>query len=216
VGDLPFASDPSVVERLGLAMDAEGKLPRALEALGLTPAGTTAAIDVPGTDWIARLLDLGRTHVAPLASPLRLPVDDGSVDTVLALWTGFRGVDPDALDEVDRALRPDGRLLVVHDYGRDDVSLLRDPDAPEYASWSRREGPFLRDGGFKIRVVHCYWTFPSLDEARAAVASLGPRGAVFAEDLRRPRLTWNLAVYHRTRPGADAVPAGDRLLRSGA
>ena len=61
-------------------------------------------------------------------------------------------------------LRPGGRLLVLHDYGRDDVSRLRG-DLPEYGLLSRRDGPFLR-GGFKVRVVHCFWTFESIEEAR--------------------------------------------------
>ena len=52
---------------------------------------------------------------------------------------------------------------MLHDYGRDDVSRLRG-DLPEYGLLSRRDGPFLR-GGFKVRVVHCFWTFESLDEA---------------------------------------------------
>jgi SAM-dependent methyltransferase len=166
----------------------------------MTAGAATALIDVPGTDWLARLGIDGAPLVVQPATPIRLPVEDASLDAVVALWTGFRGVDADELREADRALRPGGRLLVVHDYGRDDVSLLRDPDAPEYVTWSRREGPFLRDGGFKIRVVHCFWTFPTLEEARDAVASLGPLGAVQAEILRRPRLSWNVAVYHRARP----------------
>ena len=97
--------------------------------------------------------------------------------------------------------RPGGRLLVVHDYGRDDVSALRDPEAPEYTSWSRREGPFLRDDGFKIRVLHCFWTFETLEDARAVLAEFGERGAAVAERLKRPRLSWNVAVYHRWRGG---------------
>ena len=90
------------------------------------------------------------------------------------------GVDPDELMEVDRGLRPGRRLLVVHDYGRDDVSLLRDPESPEYATWSRRDGPFLREAGFRIRVVHCFWTFASLDVARGAIGSLGAKGVTDA------------------------------------
>ena len=203
VVDHPFASDPAVLERLGPAMDAEGKLARALEALGLAPDAAVAVIDVPGTDWIDRLRGEARPLAVPPGSPLRFPVDDGSLDAIVGLWTAFRGVDPADLAEVDRALRPGGRLLVVHDYGRDDVSQLRDPDAPEFGVWSRREGPFLRGGGFKIRVVHCFWTFPSLDEAREQLGTLGARGEALADGLRRPRLTWNVAVYHRTRAATE-------------
>ena len=75
-------------------------------------------------------------------------------------------------------VRPEGGLLVAHDYGRDDVSPLRDADAPEYRVWSRREGPFLRGGGFRIRVVHCFWTFDTLADAASLLGdALGDRGA---------------------------------------
>ena len=97
----------------------------------------------------------------------------------------------------ERWLRPGGRLLVVHDYGRDDVSRLFDP-RPEYGDWSRRDGPFLGNG-FKIRVVHSWWTFDSIEDTRAFLAdAFGQRGADLAASLTRPRLSYNVAVYHRT------------------
>ena len=114
---------------------------------------------------------------------------------------GVRGVDPRDLAEADRVLRPDGRLLVVHDYGRDDVSRLRG-DLPEYGLWSRRDGPFL-SAGFRIRVVHCFWTFASLEAMTAFLGgAFGEVGAALAATLKRPRLSYNVAVYHRSRGGA--------------
>jgi hypothetical protein len=90
-------------------------------------------------------------------------------------------------------------LLIVHDYGRDDVSRLRG-DLPEYGLWTRRDGPFLR-GGFKIRVLHCWWTFDSLDEAEAFLgAAFGLIGRAVASQLRRPRLSYNVVIYHRSSP----------------
>ena len=88
----------------------------------------------------------------------------------------------------------------MHDYGRDDVSRLRG-DLLEYGLWTRRDGPFLR-GGFRIRVLHCWWTFASLDEAREfLVGAFGAVGEAVAAELRRPRLSYNVALYHRDRPG---------------
>ena len=102
------------------------------------------------------------------------------------------------LAEAARVLRPDGRLLVLLDYGRDEVSRLRG-DLPEYGLLSRRDGPLLR-GGFKIRVVHCFWTFGSIDDGddvpRRLVRRRGPRRRRPA--MKRPRLTYNVAIYHRT------------------
>jgi hypothetical protein len=136
----------------------------------------------------------------------RWPIESASVDVVVSAWSAFRGVDPAILGEVDRVLRPDGRLLVVHDYGRDDVSRLRG-DQPEYGAWSRRDGPFLTSG-FRIRVIHCFWTFDELDEARTFLATaFGEAGTSVAAALKRPRLSYNVAIYHRARGGDTPQPA---------
>jgi len=204
VADLPFRLAAPLAERLRTAADVEGKLVRALESLGPLAGRDVALLDVPGGRFLDLLATAGITGQSfPLADPLRLDVPDASLDAVVSLWSGFRGVAEMDLAEVDRALRPGGRLLVVHDYGRDDVSTLADPDALEYRSWSRREGPFLRGGGFKVRVVHCFWTFTSIEEARGFLEeAFGERGAAAAAVLKRPRLAWNIAVYHRSRGGA--------------
>jgi SAM-dependent methyltransferase len=123
---------------------------------------------------------------------------------VVAAWSGFRGSDPAELAEADRVLRPGGRLLVIHDYGRDDVSRLRG-ELPEHR-WSRRDGPFL-SVGFRIRVIHCFWTFDSVEAAGGFLDdAFGAVGKEFADTLTRPRLSYNVAVYHRTR-GEVSAPA---------
>jgi SAM-dependent methyltransferase len=210
VADLPFRLSAPLAERLRTAADVEGKIIRALESLGPLAGRDVVCIAAPDVPLRNRLAAAGITGPEAHAQPIRLDVPDASLDAVVCLWSGFRGVDRADLAEVDRALRPRGRLLVVHDYGRDDVSALADPDAPEYGSWSRRDGPFLRGGGFKIRVVHCFWTFESIEDAREFLADgFGDRGVVAGEALKRPRLSWNVAIYHRWRggeppPGASA------------
>ena len=156
---------------LARALDVEGKIPRALESLG--PIG--------GRDVVARRRRRGgvaaprgargaadRGRSAAGRRRRRLAAAGRLGRRVVASWSAFRGVDPRELAEADRVLRPDGRLLVIHDYGRDDVSRLRG-DLPEYRRWSRRDGPFL-PAGFRIRVIHCFWTFDSLDGARGLPA----------------------------------------------
>ncbi|HYN48599.1 MAG TPA: hypothetical protein VER83_07005 [Candidatus Nanopelagicales bacterium] len=202
--DLAAPLAPPLAARLREAVDVEGKLPRALLALGLPAAGEVALLGDPDGWQAARLAAAGiEARSVPLVEPFRLDLPDASLDAVVSLWSGFRGVDAAAHDEADRVLRSGGRLLVVHDYGRDDVSALRPADAPEYTSWSRRDGPFLRDGGFRIHVVHCFWTFATIEEARELLAeAFGERGVAVGASLRRPRLTWTIAIYHRTRPPA--------------
>ena len=139
----------------------------------------------------------GGVTLVSARAPARFDAPDGAADVVVACWSAFRGAPEDELTEAARLLRPNGRLLIVHDYGRDDVAALRG-DLPEYGAWSRRGGPFLR-AGFKIRVVHCWWTFTSQESTTAFLTEVfGDHGRALAERLSRPRLSYNVAIYHRT------------------
>jgi hypothetical protein len=125
-------------------------------------------------------------------------------DVVLGCWSWFRDDQAADLAVARRALRPGGRILVVHDYGRDDVSRLRPADLPEYGAWSRRDGWFLR-AGFKVRVIHCWWTFETLADAASFLEdAFAEPGRTLAATLKRPRLSYNVAVYHRSN---EAEPA---------
>jgi hypothetical protein len=212
VSDLPVSLPPSLAAVLAVALDRERKIDRALEALGPIAGRDVLAIRA-GPDESARWTELGArlTIVDSLLSNGRPAAADGSADVVVSTWSAFRGVDPAELAAADRILRPDGRLLVVHDYGRDDVSRFRG-DLPEYGDWSRRDGPFLANG-FRVRVIHCFWTFDAIEDARAFLAdAFGRAGAEFGKELKRPRLSWNVAVYHRLRGGV----VGDSEVAAGS
>jgi hypothetical protein len=206
MADLPFALEPELGEALARALDVEGKIPRALETLGPI-ADRDVVVIGGGPREIGRFTDAGARVTAVDAFPPdsgTLPLADSSADVLVAAWSAFRGIEPVELAEAERILRPGGRLLVVHDYGRDDVSRLRG-DLPEYDLWSRRNGPFLSTG-FRIRVIHCFWTFESADAAGAFLTgAFGSEGEAVAASLNRPRLTYNVAVYHRTVGGAGAT-----------
>jgi hypothetical protein len=227
VADLPQTIDRAIHMRVAAHIDREGKLPRALESLGPVGGREVVLVDadlglrahqlaglggrVTALERPDRLDDLSTAVgtgagaagiTVATGSPAALGLADGSADVIVGCFSAYRGVDAAEQAEADRVLRPGGRLLVVHDYGRDDISAMTDPARPELRSWGRRDGPFLL-AGFKVRVIHCWWTFDTLDEASELLgAAFGPAGSAVATELRRPRLSHNVAIYHRSRDDA--------------
>lgn len=205
VTDLPVVLSDGLDETLAHVLDVEGKIPRAIEGLGPVADRDVLLLDAVDGIRARQLRELGARVALAKAGSVGFGVPDASADVVVSYWTFFRGAAPEELAEARRVLRPGGRLLVVHDYGRDDVSHLHG-DRPEYGAWSRPSGPFLSDG-FKVRVVHCFWTFPSADECAAFLAAaFDGAGEKVAAGLKRPRLSYNLAIYHRTFGEAAAAP----------
>jgi hypothetical protein len=196
VADLPVALSDGLGERLLRVLDVEGKIPRALEALGPVAGRDVLLVDAADGLRARQLRELG-ARVTEAPGTMDPALADRSADLVIGFWSSFRGAPPAEVAAAERVLRPGGRLLVVHDYGRDDVSHLHG-ERPEYGAWSKRNGPFLGNG-FRVRVVHCFWTFRSMDDCREFLdAAFGAPGRAVAAELKRPRLSYNVAVYHRT------------------
>lgn len=194
--------DPELRAALEAAADVEGRIPRTIAELGPVDGRDVLLLD-PGDGLRARQLAEAGGRVTSVALDALAAVPDGSADVVVACWNAIAPGEAAAADEVAhamRALRPGGRLIVVHDYGRDDVTLLVDPARrPRLLAWSKRDGPFLGNG-FKVKVLHCRWTWDHLDGAAAFLsAAFGEPGAEMAAGLRRPFIEHKVAVYHRDR-----------------
>ena len=220
--DAPFAlPDPRLQTRLLAHVDVEEKIPRALQQLG--PVADRRVLLVGGDRHGFRARQLAvlgaRVSVAdPLAGTASVIAHPGGgaeapYEVAIALWPDAVGpaatteaqVQPapdGALRELERAVAPGGRLLLVEDYGRDDVAgLWGDPSREaRLVAWSRRDGPLLAEG-YRLHVLHCWWTFRDLAQAAELLAAAFPdAGPSIAAGLRRPRLSYKVAVYHRTVP----------------
>ena len=195
--DLPVELSEGLGEQLSHILDVEGKIPRAIEALGPVAGRDVLLLDRTHGLRARQLHDLGARVTLVQDPSAGFGVPDDSADVVVSFWSSFRGAAAGELAEAERTLRASGRLLVVHDYGRDDVSHLRGAQ-PDYGAWSRRNGPFLKSG-FKVHVVHCFWTFDSMPDCVEFLgAAFGDAGRMVAAGLKRPRLSYNVAIYHRT------------------
>lgn len=207
MADLPIGLSDQLGERLSRVLDVEGKIPRALESLGPVAARDVVLLDGVAGIRAAQLRELGARVALVESDTSGFAAADGSADVVIGMWSSFRGKAAAEVAAAQRTLRPGGRLLVVHDYGRDDVSHLFG-DRPDYGAWSRRSGPFMTSG-FKLRVVHCFWTFGSMEDCRDFLeTAFADTGRAFAAGLRRPRLSYNVAIYHRGFDAAGAGPGG--------
>jgi hypothetical protein len=212
VADLPIGLSDQLGERLSRVVDVEGKLPRALDALGPVAGRDVILLDGADGTRSGQLRELGARVTLSASGEDGFAAAEASADVVIGMWSSFRGKAEAEMAAARRALRPSGRLLVVHDYGRDDVSHLLG-DRPDYGVWSKRGGPFLSNG-FKLRVVHCFWTFESMEDCDGFLASaFADAGRTLAAGLKRPRLSYNVAIYHR---GFEATKPLDQPATGGS
>ena len=97
MADLPLTLEAPLGDALSRALDAEGKIPRALDALGPLVARDVVLID-GGPIETRRLTDIGArlTAVAALGAngKSRWPLADGQADALVASWSAFRGIEP--------------------------------------------------------------------------------------------------------------------------
>jgi len=188
-------------------VDVEGKLTAALEDLGPVAGRDVILLDAGRGYRASRLAEIGARVTAvsfpeppdePTALALIAALPQAAADTVVVPWSELAAPGSEFIAAAERLLRPGGRLLLIHDYGRDDVWSLMPDRRDREVEWSRRRGPFL-GAGFRVRVIHCWWTFDSLDSAREMLTQgFGVPGAELAGRMRKPRLEYQVAIYHRS------------------
>jgi hypothetical protein len=215
--DLSAALPTTELEEAFLrVVDVEGKLIAALEDLGPVAGRDVVLLDA-GRGYLERQLTAIGTRVTAVAFPdgrdgaavraLLAGLPAAEADVVVAPWSELATPDSALVGAAERLLRPGGRLMLVHDYGRDDVWSLWPDRRDRLVLWSQRRGPFL-GAGFRVRVIHCWWTFESIEQARELLAAgFGEAGVELAGRMKRPRLEYQVAIYHRSIPDQAAQDA---------
>lgn len=218
--------DPELHRLLGEAIDPDRKVLAALERI--VPISGKRIADVGtgighypmllarrtgrtyGIESAPTLLDearrrAGRSHQPNLriveGEPTAIPLREAAVDIVLS-----GGIEPDdrslpAVAEALRVLRPDGHLIVIGYYGRDDVAALLEPEVVARAveATRRRVGWWVAHG-FKIKVVHTRLDLRDEAAAQQLLPRLyGRRGVAYLSGPHRTTLELKLGLYHRAK-----------------
>ena len=216
---------PGMEEAFLGVVDIEGKLIAALEDLGPVAGRDVVLLDAGPGRLERQLAEIG-ARVSAVAFPdpqdeaaalARLAdIPKGEADSVVVPWSELAVPGSRFIAEAQLLLRPRGRLLLVHDYGRDDVWGLWPERRDRAVAWSQRRGPFLGDE-FRVRVIHCWWTFKSPEQARELLsAGFGQLGVELADRMKRLRLEYQVAVYHRWALGPEPEAAGPADATAGA
>jgi hypothetical protein len=213
--DLSAALPTTELEEVFLrVVDVEGKLTAALEGLGPVAGRDVILLDAGRGYRLRQLTEIG-ARVTPVTFPdprdedaalgVLADLPAAGADAVVVPWSELATPGSAFVAAAERLLRPGGKLLLIHDYGRDDVWSLRPDLRDRQVEWSQRRGPFL-GVGFRVRVIHCWWTFESIEQARELLeAAFGEAGVGVANRMKRPRLEYQVAIYHRS----VAAAAGD-------
>ena len=90
MADLPVDLGAALAERLARALDVEGKIPRALDALGPVGGRDVVLVDGAGGIRARQLADLGaRVVTVDGSGPKAFAAPDASADVVIACWSAF-------------------------------------------------------------------------------------------------------------------------------
>ena len=124
-----------------------------------------------------------------------IPLDDDSVQVAYATWAYFFGPGSEkGLDEVRRVVQPGGNIVVVENYGHDELSRLWPEAEAECESWP----PWFLERGFVCEVVDTVWRFRTTDEALAVLEFLwGERARAHVLENDRVEFGYKVAIYHQ-------------------
>jgi ubiquinone/menaquinone biosynthesis C-methylase UbiE len=143
-----------------------------------------------------RIKSSGATNVTVVPGGAEsIPLEDTSVDVAYATWACFFGPGSEAgLHEVERVVRSGGDIVVVQNYGHDELAAFWPSSEAECETWP----PWFEEQGFACQVVDTVWRFQTIDEALAVLEFLwGERARDYVLAQDKVEFGYKVAVYHR-------------------
>jgi SAM-dependent methyltransferase len=124
-----------------------------------------------------------------------IPLEEDSVEVAYATWAYFFGPGSEpGLQQVERVVRPGGDIVVVQNYGHDELSRIWTPTEAECEAWPA----WFEAHGFACQVVDTTWRFRAVDEAVAVLEFLwGQRARDYVVEHDRAEFGYKVAIYHR-------------------
>jgi SAM-dependent methyltransferase len=146
-----------------------------------------------------RIRSSGVSNVTVLtAGAEAIPLEENSVHVAYATWAYFFGPGSEpGLAEVERVVQPGGDIVVVQNYGHDELARLWTPDEARCEEWP----PWFAEHGFGCNIVDTVWRFQSPEEAVAVLGFLWGEGTqTHVQESGRVEFGYKVAVYHRRVP----------------
>jgi ubiquinone/menaquinone biosynthesis C-methylase UbiE len=127
-----------------------------------------------------------------------IPMEDSSTDVVYATWAYFFGPGSEpGLREVERVVRPGGDIVVVQNYGHDELSLFWSSKENECETWPT----WFNARGFSCQVIDTIWRFRTQDETLAVLEFLwGERARSYVLKNEALAFNYRVAIYHHRTP----------------
>ena len=143
-----------------------------------------------------RIKSAGETNVTVVpGSAESIPLEDGTVDVAYATWAYFFGPGSEpGLRETERVVRSGGDIVVVQNYGRDELAEFWLPQESECEAWPA----WFQEKGFACEVVDTVWRFATIEEALAVLEFLwGAEARKHVLEQGKVEFGYKVAVYHR-------------------